>query len=75
MGSAGRAAGRDAAGGCSAAQVLVILCAWPQQRDDIPMVRRMKEFPVCLLSGSLGISKVPNRGSAQEALALCVETV
>lgn len=75
MGSTGRVAGGDAAGGGLPAQVLVILCAWPQQRDRIPMVPIMKDSPVCLLPGSLGVSEVPNHGSPQEGPGFCVGTV
>lgn len=71
----GRAAGGDAAGGGLPAQVLVIPCAWPQQRHRIPMVRIMKDSPVCLLPDSLGVSEVPNHSSPQEGPGFCVGTV
>lgn len=75
MGSTRRAAGGDAAGSGSPAQVLVILCAWPQQRDDVFMVPIMKDSPVFILPGSLGVSEVPNHGSPCEGPGFCVGTL
>lgn len=75
VGSTGRAAGGVAAGGGLPAQALIIRCAWPKQRDDVPVVPITKDSPVCLPPGRLGVTEVPNHGNPWEGPGFCVGTV